>query len=234
MNNLISYDEVDVYFNNYKVLSDISFTVKEGEYIGVIGPNGSGKTTLIKSMLGLVEHVHGKIDIENFKDIAYLPQLTGSNKRFFPATVREIVATGLLKNKKFPKFITPKDNEKIDDVLNELKIIDKKNELISELSGGQKQRVLLARALISDPKILILDEPTSALDPKLRDKLYSLVSHLNKNRGLTVIFISHDIGALTKYVDKVMYLDKKIIFYGSLDELNESDEMMSRMEVHNH
>ena len=225
MKNIIQLNEVDVYFKEYKVLSDLIFSIEEGDYIGIIGPNGSGKTTLVRSILGLGGEVRGEIVVGDRRNIAYLPQLTGSKSKFFPAKVREIVATGLLKNKSFPKFITRRDHEKVDEVLKELQMYDKRDSLIGELSGGQKQRVLLARAIVSEPKILILDEPTSALDPKLRDKLYKLISELNRKKGLTVLFISHDVGTIEKYVDKVMYLDKKLVFYGTPLEFERSEEI---------
>lgn len=222
---IISLNEVDVYFKDYKVLSDLSFDIEEGDYIGIIGPNGSGKTTMVKAILGLTGDIKGDIKVKDIEDIAYLPQLTGSKSKFFPAKVEEIVATGLLKNKKFPKFMNRKDYERVDEALKELNIYEKRKSLIEELSGGEKQRVLLARAIVSEPRILILDEPTSALDPKLRDKLYKLIADLNKNKGLTVLFISHDVGTIEKYVDKIMYLDKRLIFYGSPLEFERSKEI---------
>lgn len=225
MKKIIKLNEVDVYFKEYKVLSDLTFDIDEGDYVGIIGPNGSGKTTMVKAILGLVNDIKGEIEVEDKKNIAYLPQLTGSKTKFFPAKVREIVATGLLKNKKFPKFVTKSDYEKVDEILRELQMYEKRDSLIGELSGGQKQRVLLARAIVSDPKILILDEPTSALDPRLRDKLYELIEELNRDKGLTVLFISHDVGTIKKYVDKVMYLDKKLVFYGTPGDFEKSEEI---------
>jgi len=225
MKKIIKLNEVDVYFKEYKVLSDLTFDIDEGDYVGIIGPNGSGKTTMVKAILGLVDDIKGEIVVEDKKNIAYLPQLTGSKTKFFPAKVREIVATGLLKNKKFPKFVTKSDYEKVDEILKELQMYEKRDSLIGELSGGQKQRVLLARAIVSDPKILILDEPTSALDPRLRDKLYELIEELNRDKGLTVLFISHDVGTIKKYVDKVMYLDKKLVFYGTPGDFERSEEI---------
>lgn len=222
---IISLNEVDVYFKDYKVLSDLTFDIDEGDYVGIIGPNGSGKTTMIKAILGLSGEVKGDIVVRDGEGIAYLPQLTGSKSKFFPAKVKEIVATGLLKNKKFPKFITRGDYVKVDEMLKELNIYEKRDSLIGDLSGGQKQRVLLARAIVSEPKILILDEPTSALDPKLRDKLYKLISELNNKKGLTILFISHDVGTIEKYVDKIMYLDKKLVFYGTPLEFERCEEM---------
>ena len=225
MMKIISLNEVDVYFKDYKVLSDLTFDIDEGDYIGIIGPNGSGKTTMVKAILGLIGEIKGEIKVEDKRNIAYMPQLTGSNSKFFPAKVREVVATGLLKNKSFPKFVTRKDYEKVDEILKELQMYDRRDSLIGELSGGQKQRVLLARAIVSDPKILILDEPTSALDPRLRDKLYKLIEELNRKKGLTVLFISHDVGTIKKYVDKVMYLDKRLVFYGTPLEFEGSEEI---------
>lgn len=208
----IKLDEVDLYIGGVKALSNINLSIDRGEYVGIVGPNGGGKTSLVKVIMGIHKATSGEIEVEG--NIAYLPQLVGSRNKFFPATVREVVSSGLLREKRFPKFITKADRVAIDNVLEELDIYSKRDRMIGELSGGEKQRVLLARAIVSKPKILILDEPTSALDPKLRDKLYYLINRLNKDRGITILFISHDIGTIEKHVSKILYLDKEVKYYG--------------------
>lgn len=229
MNNLINIQNVTLKYGRHEVLSSTSFTVHEADYIGIVGPNGSGKTTLMKAILGLHSPFKGKIefssDIKDSRFIGYLPQKSMNNDRLFPAKVREIVSMGLLARKKEPKFFTPKDYEKIDEVLVRLKISDLREQKIGNLSGGQQQRVLLARALVGAPRLLILDEPTSALDPKIREEFYEILQGLNEKEGVTILLVSHDIGSMGKYTQKMLYLDRRLVFFGTYEDFCKSPEM---------
>ncbi len=229
MNSILRVKNLTMKYGKYEVLSNINFDVKEGDYIGIVGPNGSGKTTLMKGLLGLLPSYEGNIDyskeIEGSKDIGYLPQRAITNDSLFPAKVKEIVAIGLLRNKRFPKFFTKEDYKKVERVLKKLKIEDLKDKKIGSLSGGQQQRVLLARAMVGSPRILILDEPTSALDPKIREEFYGLIKELNRNERVTILLVSHDISSIGKYTSKMLYLDRRLVFYGSYDEFCNSKEM---------
>lgn len=211
-----SYDK-----NTPFLLEDISLEIKKGDYIAIVGPNGAGKTTLIKIILELLEPLSGKISIEGEKKkgfFGYIQQKTQTNDIFFPATVREIVEMGLLNSSK-------KQKENIDPLLTKLGIIELKNKAIHELSGGQYQKVLLARALIHQPEVLILDEPTSALDPNAREDFYALLSELNQKFQTTILLVSHDISSMGKYAKKMLYLDKKLIFFGDFEEFCHSEKM---------
>lgn len=229
MNSILSVNNLTMKYGKHEVLSNITFTVEKGDYIGVVGPNGSGKSTLMKGLLGLLHPHEGEIeysiDSKGLSSIGYLPQKSIVNDKLFPAKVKEIVSIGLLGNKKFPKFFSKKDYEKVDIVLGKLKILDLKDRKIGNLSGGQQQRVLLARAMVSSPEILILDEPTNALDPKIREEFYELIKELNTNEGVTVILVSHDISSVGKYTKKMLYLDRKLIFYGGYEDFCKSTEM---------
>lgn len=229
----LATDQVTVKYQSSEVLSSISFIVEAGDYIGLVGPNGSGKTTLVRTILGLIKPSKGEITVlgarpEKFsawQRIGYLPQkLTSFNPRF-PATVREVVAFGLLAGKKFPKRMCCTDEIAIDKTLAMLEIRDIKNKLIGELSGGQQQRALVARAMVGEPELLILDEPTTALDPEAREKFFKVLKELNEKRKVTIILITHDIGNIGKYASKMLYLDKKVIFYGSFDDFCSSAEI---------
>ena len=220
-------------YNSSDILSDISFSVKTGDYIGLVGPNGSGKTTLIKIILGLLKPHSGFIqlfgqDINAFSGwdrIGYLPQkMTAFNPRF-PATVREVVAMGLLSKKSFPKYMNKNDELAVNNVIDLLDIKNLKNTPIGELSGGQQQRALVARALVNDPGFIILDEPTDALDPEMRDRFYEIMNNLNKKKQVTVIIVTHDMGNIGRYTSKLLYVDKKLIFYGSFDDFCKSSEI---------
>jgi zinc transport system ATP-binding protein len=223
-----------------RVLEDISFQVKRGDYVGIVGPNGSGKSTLIKALLGLVTISSGSASLfgtrlSDFRDwhkVGYLPQSLHLVNPVFPATVHETVGLGLLSLKRFPKRLNRADVDKIDKILNELGISDLKHKLIGELSGGQLQRVLLARAIVNDPELLVLDEPTAALDPETRGRFYAMIADINRSRGVTVLLVTHDSGAIGEHASKMLYLDKKILFYGSFDEFCCSPEMSSLFGEH--
>jgi zinc transport system ATP-binding protein len=220
-------------YNSTEILADISFRLQAGDYLGLVGPNGSGKTTLIKLILGLLQPSKGEIvlfgsnltDFKDWRKVGYLPQKINSFNPHFPATVREIVSLGLLSTKRVPRRIKRNDDTAINNALELVDIIDIKTELIGELSGGQQQRVLIAKALVSEPELLILDEPTTALDPEAREKFFGTLKDLNENRKVTIIIITHDIGTIGKYASRLLYLDKRLIFYGGFDDFCTSSEM---------
>jgi len=223
-----------------RVLEDVSFQVERGDYVGIVGPNGSGKSTLVKSLLGLVDISEGSAslfgsrlpDFCDWHKVGYLPQSLNLVNPVFPATVRETVGLGLLSLKAFPKRMNRADNDKIDKTLYELGIYDLNAKLIGELSGGQLQRVLLARAIVNDPELLVLDEPTAALDPETRERFYSMIADINRTRGVTIMLVTHDSGAIGQYASKMLYLDKRILFYGSFEEFCQSPEMSSLFGEH--
>jgi zinc transport system ATP-binding protein len=230
---VLSVHELFFQYNSSEILTNISFRLQAGDYLGIVGPNGSGKSTLIKLTLGLLPPNKGTIELfgSNMADfidwhkVGYLPQRINSFNPHFPATVREIVGLGLLSAKSHPRRITKSDEKAINNALGLADILDIKNKLIGELSGGQQQRVLIARALVSEPQLLILDEPTTALDPEAREKFFSTLKDLNDHKKVTLIIITHDIGTIGKYASRLLYLDKQIIFYGGFDDFCASSDM---------
>jgi zinc transport system ATP-binding protein len=216
-----------------EVLSDVTFSVDKGDYVGLAGPNGAGKTTLIKILLGLLKEYRGKIELfgqqlplfNEWRRIGFLPQRVNVFNPLFPATAKEVVGLGLLSQKTFPKRVAPADEAKIEEALEAMDISDLKNKIAGELSGGQQQRLFLARALVSSPELLILDEPSTALDPRSAESFFELIRKLNKEKGLTVIMVTHDIGQIGEYADKLLYLEKKIVWYGRFKDFCESEEM---------
>jgi zinc transport system ATP-binding protein len=150
----------------------------------------------------------------------------------FPATVAETVGLGLLSLKRFPRRLNRQDRKTVDAVLEELGIYDIRSKLIGELSGGQQQRALLARALVNNPELLILDEPTAALDPETRERFYHMIADINRSRGVTVLLITHDTGVIGQHASKMLYLDKRMLFYGSFDDFCHSPEMSSLFGEH--
>ena len=230
---VLSIENLYFRYNSRDVLSDITFSISTGDYIGLVGPNGSGKTTLIKIILGLLKPHSGKITLfgddtnafSGWHKIGYLPQKISALNPRFPATVSEVVAMGLLSKKSFPKHMTRSDNTTVDSILDLLDITNLRNKPIGELSGGQQQRVLVARALVNNPEFLILDEPTDALDPEMRDRFFGLMDELNKKKHVTIVIVTHDMGNIGKYTSKLLYIDKKIVFYGSFEDFCKSSEI---------
>jgi len=230
---IISVENLSVKYNSSDVFSGITFAVNAGDYIALAGHNGSGKTTLVRAILGLIAATAGSIRIfgaslEGFSDwqkVGYIPQRLVSFSPYFPATVKEVVAMGLLSGKKFPRRLSSKDNAAIDKALSLMDISALKDKKIGELSGGQQQRVIIARALINEPELLILDEPTTAVDPETREKFFEVIDGLNKNKNTTVILITHDTGSAGRYASKLLYFDRKVVFYGTFKDFCESPNM---------
>ena len=230
--NVITVKNISVRYRSVEVVSDVSFDVNSGDYLGIVGPNGSGKTTLIRAIFGLLNPSKGSVSIfgkelSNFRDwgqIGYLPQKIASFDSHFPASVKEIVAMGLLAGKKFPKHISAADEPAIDRILEFFDITKIKDKLSGELSGGQQQRVLLARAMVANPQILVLDEPSTALDPEAREKFTEVLQQLNK-AGVTILLVTHDIMNIGKYATKLLYLDRKLIFHGTFQDFCGSEEV---------
>ncbi len=229
----ISIQNICYRYNSIEVLSNISFEVGTGDYVGLVGPNGSRKSTLIKLILGLLSPNVGSIrlfgnppsEMKDRQRIGYLPQKMSFFNPFFPSSVKEIVSLGLISKKKFPKRLDAADEQAIERVLDLLHISNIGHKMIGDLSGGQQQRAFIARALVNEPELLLLDEPTTALDPETRDNFFEILGDLNREKKLTVMLVTHDIGTIGKYASKLLYIDKQVIFYGGFDDFCMSGEM---------
>ena len=222
-----------------RVLENISFSVNEGDLLGVIGPNGAGKTTLFSCMLRLLKDYRGEIRIFNqdvrknnsiLKSIGYIPQQK-SIEQIFPATVDEIVSLGMIGK--------DTSKEKVASALKMVDLSDQKHKRIGELSGGQQQRVLIAKALVSEPKLLIVDEPTTSVDVETQNKFYTLIKNLNQKNNISIIWASHDLDAVNNIANKVMCLNRTMFFHGDTSEFFGSNELIrmyseSSMQLHMH
>ncbi|HBY66230.1 MAG TPA: metal ABC transporter ATP-binding protein [Acholeplasmataceae bacterium] len=213
---MIKYENVNVSYGKFNVLSNVSFEVRKGDFLHIVGPNGSGKTTLVKMLVGLLEPTSGIVEMRNVQT-GYLPQKLNT-KHNFPMTVREVIYSGFKHQKLKPSI---EECELIKKWLEIMEIPQLFKESMSFLSGGQQQRVFLIRALISDPELLILDEPTSALDPSFREKFYHLLDDLHTRNKTTIIHVTHDLTDAVKDDCKIMYIDQRIKFFGLYKDFEE-------------
>ncbi|MFP4187043.1 MAG: metal ABC transporter ATP-binding protein [Acholeplasmataceae bacterium] len=214
----IEIKDLDVYYDDKLVLEDVNMTLAEGAFLGIIGPNGGGKTTLIKTILGLKSTRQGRIRLfgkpidHTEKIIGYVPQGIEIDKHF-PITVFETVRLSFLPSHHHAFFRFPRDvRARTMRILEMLNLSDLKDNLLSELSGGQFQKVLIARALATDPRILLLDEPTAHVDQRSREEIYALLKDLKDE--LTIILVTHDSLAVSSYISSLACLDRTLIYHG--------------------
>ena len=213
---ILEVKDLKVSYSNHTALENVSFTVKEGEYVCLVGENGSGKSTLIKTIVGLHKEDEGKVDMKiSLDQVSYLAQ-TNLKDLNFPATAKEIILSGTQKHLKFP-FYSKKDKELYKKVIKELKIEDIQSKRIGDLSGGQKQRVLIARALIREPKLLILDEPSTGLDYNITKELYEILKELNKTQNMTIIMATHDLDEINHEKVRIICLAKTVKYDGDIE-----------------
>lgn len=214
----------DMYFayNDKVILENINLSVERGEFMALIGPNGSGKSTLVKLVLGLLQPTQGQVllygaSVNKFKEwyrVGYVPQKAALTSKF-PATVKEVVATGRFGRVGLGHRLRQDDWKSIEEALEMVGLISLQHCPLVELSGGQQQRAFIARALASSPDILILDEPQVGLDDRYVYDFYRLLQQLNKEQNITIIMVSHDVGAIGSWVDRIACLNRKLVCQGS-------------------
>jgi zinc transport system ATP-binding protein len=211
-------------YDGKQIAPPISFEVRAGDYLCIVGENGSGKSTLVKTLLGLVAPLGGNIELGadlNSCEVGYLPQQTHV-QRDFPASVREIVISGCQATAGKRLFYGRAEKQAATDAMKRMDIEKLAGKCYRELSGGQQQRVLLARALCATQKLLLLDEPVSGLDPAATEAMYGLIEDINKKDRVTVIMISHDITSCMKYATHVLHVGERV-FFGTKHEYEHSD-----------
>ncbi|MBE6773557.1 MAG: metal ABC transporter ATP-binding protein [Ruminococcaceae bacterium] len=221
---LISCRNVCLSYENNIVVDNLSFNVEAGDYLCIVGENGSGKSTLVKAALGLKETTSGHLHFgEGLKkgEIGYLPQQTTAQKDF-PASVFEVVISGCSADKK--GIFYSKSHKKLAyENMKKLDIISLEKKCFRELSGGQQQRVLLARALCATKKLILLDEPVTGLDPVVTNELYSIISAINKELGITIVMVSHDLHSAIDNASHILHLNKNAHFFGTVEKYLLSD-----------
>lgn len=206
------------------VFHKLNIEIDEGDFVAVIGANGAGKSTLMKMLAHLVLPTMGTIeyygqDIKDFNQwnlIGYVPQNPGKSGLDFPVSVEEVVTMGLLQPQSILHRTTEEDRQRIDKVLDFFELTDLRKRRMGELSGGQQQRVFLARAMVKNPKILLLDEPSTAMDSKTKTALYDYLQRLNKEKGVTVVMVSHDLELASHSAKSALCLDHGVCFWGDV------------------
>ncbi|QOP46641.1 metal ABC transporter ATP-binding protein [Sulfurimonas paralvinellae] len=229
------------------VLQNINFQIFNGEYIAIIGPNGGGKTTLIRMLLGLEKPTSGEIrlfgkKLRSFKEwykIGYVPQRASHVDANFPATVEDIVKMGRIAKRGIFAGTSQEDKHVVEDAMLKMDILDLKDKMVGTLSGGQRQRVMIARALASSPEILILDEPNTGVDVVSQQRFYKLLAKLNKEDGMTILFITHDIGVIADDIGRLFTINQKATICNdpkkalSCEEMSELYGIDAHL-IHNH
>ena len=218
---MIEIKNVSKWYGPVQVLNNCSVSINKGDVVVVCGPSGSGKSTLIKGLLGLKAPEQGSITLGDGlvrNEIGYLPQQTVVQKDF-PASVREIVLSGCQGRCGSRPFYNKEEKKLAVDAMEKMQITQLARRCYRELSGGQQQRVLLARALCATQKMLLLDEPVSGLDPKVTAEMYTLIEKLNREDGITVIMISHDVAAAVRYASHILHIGDTVFFGTRADYL---------------
>lgn len=228
---IITVKDMSFGYGKETILNDVNFIVEEQEYVGIIGANGAGKSTLMKLILGQLTPDKGEV-IVNTDSVGYVPQVGFSRVSNFPANVEEIILTGLHREIGMFHFPKKEHKQKVQDTLALVDMQDYRKRMLSELSGGQQQRVLIARALIQNPKLLVLDEPLTGIDKEAGETLYQLLDKLNKEYGMTIVMVTHNMEQVARYTNRFyhvnngsVHLDKSSIL---CDEVLKDKMIMSK------
>jgi zinc transport system ATP-binding protein len=213
-------------------LDGINVDIFEKDLIALIGPNGAGKSTLLKVILGLIKPTSGSVKLfgsqdltKNLKQVGYVPQSAQARDVSLPFSVYETVMLGRIAPAGLFHGMGKNDRQKVEEVLKMFGVFDLKARKIGQLSGGQAQRVFLAKAMVSDPKLLLLDEPTSGVDTSSKGEFYSMLQRLNKERGITVVLSSHDVGVITKIANRILCINRSQFFCGENADFSASVEI---------
>jgi zinc transport system ATP-binding protein len=260
--NALEVENVSVSHNGVLAVNKISFTVQEGNLLGIVGPNGAGKTTLFRAILGLQSY-QGKIKLFGYEGsqyntllpmIGYVPQKVNFESNF-PATVYDVVAMGILPKKKLAKGAvliqncgccwnrifakSSKNHEKIEEALRIVGLESFRDRRISELSSGEQQRAFIAKALVKEPLLMILDEPVTGVDMEVQNKFYSVLRKINKENKITIVWSSHDLTAISDLATRVACMNRELFFHGEKEEFFANKDLLklyseSAMQLHMH
>lgn len=219
----VELNDISVKLGETEVLKEVDASIEKKEFLGIIGPNGGGKTTLLKVISGLITPDEGEIRIfgespENSGGlVGYVPQYSNFALQF-PMTVKDVALMGRIGKTGLSPFYSEEDKEITQNALEKVEMVEYQDRQVSQLSGGQHQRMLIARALTTEPKILLLDEPTTSIDEEKKNNIFEILKNLNEKQGKTIILATHDIGIISSYVKTVACLNKYFVYHGE-DEL---------------
>ena len=231
---LVKLENVWVYYDSIPVLEAINLSVESNDFLGIIGPNGGGKTTLLKVILGLIKPSRGKVTVLGMppergrKHIGYISQFNLFDHDF-PISVFEVVLMGRYKRSGLLPRYTEEDRKAATEALETVEMLDYKDRQIGRLSGGEQQRVFIARALATDPKLLLLDEPTASIDTNMQAEFYELLDRLKEN--MAIVLVSHDVSAVSIYVSEIACLNHQLFYHGSKEVSAEELEKTYRCPV---
>ncbi len=217
---IVNIDHLWLQYGTTIALEDITFQLHALDFVSIIGPNGGGKTTLLKVLLGLVHPSRGRVRVlgnaphQGRGEIGYVPQQATLDKDF-PITVWDVTLMGRLGRLPLFQRYQARDRELVADALRRVNMYDFRRRQIGKLSGGQQQRVLIARALVSQPRLLLLDEPTASIDSEIKREIYELLSELNEQ--VTIVMVSHDIGVVSSYVKTIACLNRRLVYHNEKD-----------------
>ena len=215
---VVTLDDIWVHYNSTPILEGISLSIEQNDFLGIIGPNGGGKTTLLKVILGLVQPSRGEVTVlgkppqRSRSSIGYVPQYNLFD-RDFPISVWEVTLMGRYGRTGLFKRYSTEDRTMARNALKTVDMLDHKNQQMGKLSGGEQQRVLIARALVSEPRLLLLDEPIASVDSTMQTEFYELLDRLKQR--MAIVLVSHDISAVSVYVDKIACLNRQLFHHGS-------------------
>ena len=215
---VVKLEGVWVQYNGVPILEGINLAIEQDDFLGIIGPNGGGKTTLLKVILGLISPSHGKVSVlgkppeKSRSNIGYVPQHNLFD-RDFPINVWDVVLMGRYGKSGLFRRYSSEDRRATQDALQTVGMLNYKDRQMGKLSGGELQRIFIARALVAEPKLLLLDEPTASVDPAMQTEFYELLEKLKKQ--MAIVLVSHDISAVSIYVDKLACLNRQLHYHGS-------------------
>jgi zinc transport system ATP-binding protein len=219
---LFEMNSLSASYGASEVLHDVNFRVSENDFIGVIGPNGGGKTTLLKVILGLLKPIKGTMvfntGLLNGNSIGYLPQMSTGDINY-PVTITDIILSGLMIRKGIISGMSASDKKKAGMVIEELGLSGMERSTLNELSGGQMQRVFLGRAIIGDPKLLLLDEPGNFVDTTFENDFYEKLKDLNKR--MAILMVSHDVGTISSHIKSFACVNRSLHYHPSHEITNE-------------
>lgn len=220
LNKIVDLKGISVSYGNVKALREVSFSVYTGDFLGIIGPNGGGKTTLLKVILGLIKPDMGSVhyyregkEVSSLR-MGYLPQRNEIDVKF-PISVRQVVASGLVEQKRLFRGYTNRQKDRVEEVLIDMELEKLADRSIGTLSGGQLQRVLLGRSIVSKPEVLILDEPNSYVDKRFETRFYPFLEKINKET--VVIMVSHDVGTVLSIVRNIVCVSETAYYHAASD-----------------